>query len=87
LVTNPIPISQHLSWSQPITPLIAGQPKIVPYPMWYNIVPSFVPMDFNVYSMYYLGIKGLNPLIFGKNKGVVASVTQLEPMPFVEQLV
>jgi hypothetical protein len=37
--------------------------------------------------MYYLGIKGLNPLIFGKNKGDAASVTQLEPMPFVEQLV
>jgi hypothetical protein len=26
--------------------------------MWYNIVPSFEPMDFNMYSMYYLGIKG-----------------------------
>jgi hypothetical protein len=26
--------------------------------MWYNIVSYFVFMDFNMYSMYYLGIKG-----------------------------
>jgi hypothetical protein len=76
LVTNPIPISQHLSWPQPVTPLIAWQPKIVPYLMWYDIVSSFVPMDPNMYLMYYLGIKGLDPLIPRRKKGYAANVIQ-----------
>ncbi len=38
--------------------------------MWYNIVPSFVPMDLNMYFMYYSGIKGLDPLIFRKRKDI-----------------
>ncbi len=61
LVTNPIPISQHLGWPQPITPLIARQLRITMYLMWYNSIPFFVHIDRNVYSMYYLGIKGFHP--------------------------
>jgi hypothetical protein len=56
LVTNPTLVSQHLGWRQLVTPLIARQPKVVAYPpylMWYNIVPPFVPMDPNMYSMDY----------------------------------
>ncbi len=87
MVTNPISISQHLSWPQPVTPLITRQPKIVPYSMWYNTVPSFVSMDLNAYSMYYLGIKGHNPLIFGKKKGDASNVIQPEVVVLVEQLV
>jgi hypothetical protein len=34
--------------------------------------------------MYYLGIKGLDPLIFGRKKGHPIGVTQLEPMPPIE---
>jgi len=51
LVNSSTPISQQLGWQQPITPLIARQPKVVPYPpypIWYNILPSFVPMDLNM---------------------------------------
>jgi hypothetical protein len=51
LVNSSTPISQQLGWQQPITPLIARQPKVVPYPpypIWYNILPSFVPMDLNI---------------------------------------
>jgi hypothetical protein len=33
-------------------------------------------MDPNMYSMYYLGIKGLDPLTFGREKGYATSVTQ-----------
>jgi hypothetical protein len=44
--------------------------------MWYNVVPSFVPMDFNMYSMYYSRIKGLDPLIFTKKKGYATNVIQ-----------
>jgi hypothetical protein len=69
LVTNPMLVSQHLSWLQLVTPLIIGQPITIPCSMWYNTVPSFVPTDPNIYSMYYLGIKGLDPLIFRNNKG------------------
>jgi hypothetical protein len=55
--------------------------------MWYNTIPSFVPMDPNMYSMYYLGIKRLDPLILRRNKVYATSVTQPEPMSHVEQLV
>jgi hypothetical protein len=51
LVNSSTPINQHLGWQQPITPLIARQPKVVPYPpylIWYNILPSFVPVDLNM---------------------------------------
>jgi hypothetical protein len=37
--------------------------------------------------MYYLGIKGFDPLIFGRKKGNATSVIKLKPMPLVEQLV
>ncbi len=30
--------------------------------MWYNTIPPFIPMDPNMYSMYYSRIKGPNPL-------------------------
>jgi hypothetical protein len=85
LVTNPIPINQHLRRPQLITPLIIEQPKTVLYPMWYSIVPSFVPMDLSMYFMYYSGIKGFDLLSFGRKNGYVVDVTQ--PVPHVEQLV
>jgi hypothetical protein len=68
LVTNPILVNQHLNWPQPITPLIAKQPRIVLYPMLYNTIPSFVFMDPNMYAMYYTRIKGLDPLISRRKK-------------------
>jgi hypothetical protein len=55
--------------------------------MWYNTIPSFVPMDLNMYSMYYLGIKGLDPLMYGRRKGYAINVIQLKQMPPLEQLV
>ncbi len=53
--------------------------------MWYNIIPSFVPMDLNIYSMYYSKIKGLDPLIFGRKKGFVTNVTQPKLVIIVKQ--
>ncbi len=53
-----------------------GQPIVVPYPpypMWYNIIPPFVPMDPNMYSMYYSRIKGLDPLIFKRKEKYIIS--------------
>jgi hypothetical protein len=55
--------------------------------MWYNIVPCFIAMDTNMYSMYYSRIKGLNPLIFRRMKGYAIGATQPDTMALVEQLV
>jgi len=87
LVTNRILVSQHSDWLQLVTPLIARQPKIILYHMWYNTITSFVLMDFNMYSMYYSRIKGLNPLNFGRKKGCGADVIQPKPMLPIGQLV
>ncbi len=54
--------------------------------MWY-IIPSFVPTDPSMYSMYYSRIKGPNPLIFGWNKRYVIGVTQPEQGQPIERLV
>jgi len=64
-------LNQHLSWQQLVTPMIVRQPRAIPYPpypMWYNTIPPFVPMDPNMYSMYYYGIKRHDPLIFRKKE-------------------
>jgi hypothetical protein len=36
--------------------------------MWYNITPSFIPMDVNMYPMYYFRIKGLDPFISRRDR-------------------
>jgi len=57
-----------------------------PYPMWYNTIPPYVPMDFNMYFMYYSRIKGLDLLIFGRRENYVTNTTQTKPVPLVEQV-
>jgi hypothetical protein len=52
--------------------------------MWYDMVPSFISMDPNMYSMYYLRIKGFDPLIYREKKGYAIDVTQPDLMPHVE---
>jgi hypothetical protein len=54
--------------------------------MWYNIIPAFIPMDPNMYSIYYFGIKGLNPFISKKRERYAVGITQAKPMPPIEQL-
>jgi hypothetical protein len=34
------------------------------YPMWYNVIPPFVPLDPNLYLAYPTGTKGFEYLIF-----------------------
>jgi len=29
------------------------------YPMWYNVIPPFVPLDLSLYPAYQIGTKGL----------------------------
>jgi hypothetical protein len=42
-------------------------------------------MDLNMYPPYYFGIKGLDPLISGK-EGYVVGTNQLKLVPPIEQL-
>ncbi len=39
-----------------------------------------------MYSMYYYGIKGLDPLIFGRKERYVIDTTQTKLMPPIEPL-
>jgi len=87
LVTNPTLVNQCLGLPQPVTLIVVGQPKTVPYSMWYNIVQTFVPMDPNMYSIHYSRIKEPDPLISIKKKAYAIGVTQSKPMLPVEQLV
>jgi hypothetical protein len=34
------------------------------YPMWFNVIPPFVPLDLSLYPTYPIGTKGTNSLIF-----------------------
>jgi hypothetical protein len=43
-------------------------------------------MDLNMYPPYYFGIKGLDPLIFEKKQGYVASINQLKLVRPIEHL-
>jgi hypothetical protein len=43
-------------------------------------------MDPNMYSMYYFGIKGPNPLISRRKERYASDTTQIKLMPLVEQL-
>ncbi len=54
--------------------------------MWYNTIPSFVPMDFNMCSAYYSRIKGHDPLISRRKERYATNTIGLEPMAHVEQL-
>jgi hypothetical protein len=44
---------------------------ISPYPMWYNVIPPFVPLVFNLYLVYLIGIIRLDSSIFRNYIGYV----------------
>jgi hypothetical protein len=54
--------------------------------MWYNTVPPFIPMDPNMYPMYYSRIKGPDPSIFKRKEKYVSNTTQAELVPPIEHL-
>jgi hypothetical protein len=53
------------------------------YPMWYNVIPPFVPLDRILYLAYPTKTKGLDSLIFKNYIGYVTG--NMYPVP--EQLV
>jgi hypothetical protein len=59
-----IPINYQATWSQLVTPIILDKTSMLPistYPIWYNVIPFFVPLDPSMYPTYPTGTKGLIP--------------------------
>ncbi len=54
--------------------------------MWYNIIPPFVPMDPNLYSMYNSRINGLDSLISRRKERYATNINQTKFVPPIEQL-
>jgi len=47
-------------WQQFVTPIILGQISNLPfsfYPMWYNVIPPYLPFDPSLYPRYFSGMK------------------------------
>jgi len=81
-----VPINYQKTWSQLVTPIVLGKTNMLPtstYPMWYNVIPLFVPLDPSLYITYPIGTKGLDSLIFRNYTGYVPR--NIYPVP--EQLV
>jgi hypothetical protein len=55
-----VPIIQPIGWQQCVTPIILGQINNLPfsfYPMWYNVIPLYLPFDPSLYLRYFSGMK------------------------------
>jgi hypothetical protein len=62
-----IPINYHPTWQQLVTPIILSKTKISPtstYPLWYNGIAPFVPLNPSLYLAYLIGTNKFDPLIF-----------------------
>jgi hypothetical protein len=59
---------------QPIMPIVPGKTNMLPtstYPMWYNVIPPFMPLHHNLHPVYPTGTKGFDPSIFRNYIGYV----------------
>jgi len=53
IVHTTILVNYQTTWSQPITPIVSSKTNMLPtstYPMWYNVIPPFVPLDPSLYQ-------------------------------------
>jgi hypothetical protein len=69
-----IPINYQITWSYFVTPIVPSKTNMLPtstYPMWYNVIPFFVPLDLSLYPTYLTGTKGLDFSIFRNCIGYV----------------
>jgi hypothetical protein len=80
-------VNYQIIWSQPITPIVLGKTNMIPtstYPMWYNVIPPFVPFDPSLYPTYQIGTKGLDSSIFRNYTGyVLGNVYPILEQPIV----
>jgi hypothetical protein len=61
-------VNYQTTWSQPITPIVPSKISMLPtslYPMWYNVIPPFVPLDPNCIQHIQLKQKDLIPRFLG----------------------
>jgi len=55
-----VPINYQITWSQSITIIILGKTSMLPtstYPMWYDVIPPFVPLNLSLYLANPIGTK------------------------------
>jgi hypothetical protein len=60
-------VNCQTTWSQLITPIVQSKTNMLltsRYPMWYNVITPFVPLDPSLYPTYLTRTKGLDYLIF-----------------------
>jgi hypothetical protein len=58
-----IPINYKTTWSQLVIPIVPSQISVLPsltYPIWYNVIPPFVPLDLSLYPAYLIRTKGFD---------------------------
>ncbi len=69
-----VPLNYQTTWSQLVTPIVRSKNNMLPtstYPMWYNVIPPFMPLNLSLYLVYLTGTKGLDPLNFRNCIGYV----------------
>jgi hypothetical protein len=60
-------VNYQTTWSQYVTLIILSKTNVLPtltYPMWYNVIPPFVPLNPSLYLAYPTRTKGFDPSIF-----------------------
>jgi len=60
-------VNNQTTWSQLVTPIVPCKTNMLftsTYPMWYNVIPPFVPLDLNLYLIYQVRTKGFDSSIF-----------------------
>jgi hypothetical protein len=75
-------VNFQTTWSQHVTPIVLRKTSMLPtstYPMWYNVIPPFVPLDLSLYITYQIGAKGLDFSIFKNYIGYVLGNVYLIP--------
>ncbi len=62
-----VDVNYHIVWLQLVTPIVLNITNMLltsTYPMWYNVIPPFVPLDPSLYPTYPIQTKGLDYSIF-----------------------
>jgi hypothetical protein len=67
IVHTTILVNYQTTWSQHVTLIILSKTNMLftlTYPMWYNVISPFVPLDLSLYLTYLARTKGLDSSIF-----------------------
>jgi hypothetical protein len=56
-------VNDQTTWSQRVTPIVPNKSNMLltsTYPIWYNVIPPFVPLILSLYPYYQTRTKGLD---------------------------